>query len=137
MYDSRPLLIFTISRVGSMIYLLKQNICGRFLRDSNNIIGTLLSFIVFVVKLLCFVCDVRTICFRTKAELLCYYRTEQDPLSVSFSQVQNNLIHSVEQKVSRKVRYENSIAVSKSYQRKVFDYSRNVVFSLVKVRSQL
>ncbi|PSN33632.1 hypothetical protein C0J52_14255, partial [Blattella germanica] len=38
----------------------------------------------------------------TKAELLCYYRTEFDPVCVSFSQVQSNVIHSVEQKVSRK-----------------------------------
>uniref|UniRef100_A0A1B6D3B8 WD repeat-containing and planar cell polarity effector protein fritz n=1 Tax=Clastoptera arizonana TaxID=38151 RepID=A0A1B6D3B8_9HEMI len=38
----------------------------------------------------------------TRSELLCYYRTEFDPLCVAFSQVQPNLIHSVEQKVSRK-----------------------------------
>ncbi|KDR08346.1 WD repeat-containing and planar cell polarity effector protein fritz [Zootermopsis nevadensis] len=38
----------------------------------------------------------------TKAELLCFYRTEFDPVCVSFSQVQSNVIHSVEQKVSRK-----------------------------------
>lgn len=38
----------------------------------------------------------------TKFELLCYYRTEFDPVSVSFSCIQPNVIHSVEQKVSRK-----------------------------------
>uniref|UniRef100_A0A1B6M0F5 WD repeat-containing and planar cell polarity effector protein fritz n=1 Tax=Graphocephala atropunctata TaxID=36148 RepID=A0A1B6M0F5_9HEMI len=47
----------------------------------------------------------------TQTELLCYYRTEHDPLSVAFSQVQHNLIHSVEQKVSRKgeVTVENCV----------------------------
>nr|CAD7261206.1 unnamed protein product [Timema shepardi] len=39
----------------------------------------------------------------TKAGLVCYYRTEFDPVCVSFSHVQTNVIHSVEQKVSRKV----------------------------------
>lgn len=38
----------------------------------------------------------------TKAELLCYYRTEFDPVCVVFSQVQPNVINSVEQKISRK-----------------------------------
>ncbi|XP_067009691.2 WD repeat-containing and planar cell polarity effector protein fritz [Anabrus simplex] len=37
-----------------------------------------------------------------KMDLLCYYRTEFDPVCVSFSRVQSNVIHSVEQKVSRK-----------------------------------
>ncbi|XP_039284336.1 WD repeat-containing and planar cell polarity effector protein fritz isoform X2 [Nilaparvata lugens] len=37
-----------------------------------------------------------------KAELLCYYRTEFDPVCVVFSQVQPNVINSVEQKISRK-----------------------------------
>ncbi|XP_046664309.1 WD repeat-containing and planar cell polarity effector protein fritz isoform X2 [Homalodisca vitripennis] len=47
----------------------------------------------------------------TQTDLLCYYRTEHDPLSVAFSQVQPNLIHSVEQKVSRKgeVTVENCV----------------------------
>ncbi|XP_054264257.1 WD repeat-containing and planar cell polarity effector protein fritz-like [Macrosteles quadrilineatus] len=52
-----------------------------------------------------------------RAELLCFYRTEHDPLCVMFSQVQSNLIHSVEQKVSRKgeVTVENCVyEVSKS-----------------------
>ncbi|XP_071454800.1 WD repeat-containing and planar cell polarity effector protein fritz homolog [Hetaerina americana] len=37
-----------------------------------------------------------------KAELLCYYRTEFDPICVSFSQVEPGVIHTVEQRVSRK-----------------------------------
>jgi len=41
--------------------------------------------------------------FRTKLELLCYIRTEFDPLCITFDACDNNIIHSVEQKVSRKV----------------------------------
>ncbi|XP_063240270.1 WD repeat-containing and planar cell polarity effector protein fritz [Bacillus rossius redtenbacheri] len=37
-----------------------------------------------------------------RAELACYYRTEFDPVCVSFSRVQPSVIHSIEQKVSRK-----------------------------------
>lgn len=65
------------------------------------------------------------VCSRTKAELLCYYRTEQDPLCVSFSQVQNNLIHSVEQKVSRKVRHSKTFVKFK----KKFAIKNNTVRS--------
>lgn len=38
----------------------------------------------------------------TKVELLCFLRTEFDPLRVTFSTYHENIIHSVEQKVSRK-----------------------------------
>ncbi|XP_048505297.1 WD repeat-containing and planar cell polarity effector protein fritz isoform X2 [Athalia rosae] len=38
----------------------------------------------------------------TKVELICFLRTEFDPLCVTFSTYQENIIHSVEQKVSRK-----------------------------------
>lgn len=41
--------------------------------------------------------------FRTKLELLCYIRTEFDPLCITFDICDDNIIHSVEQKVSRKV----------------------------------
>jgi len=41
--------------------------------------------------------------FRTKLELLCYIRTEFDPLCIMFDACDDNIIHSVEQKVSRKV----------------------------------
>lgn len=41
--------------------------------------------------------------FRTKLELLCYIRTEFDPLCITFDACDDNIIHSVEQKVSRKV----------------------------------
>ncbi|XP_008470303.1 WD repeat-containing and planar cell polarity effector protein fritz [Diaphorina citri] len=37
-----------------------------------------------------------------KMELLCYYKTECDPLCVEFSHVRPNIIHSVEQKISRR-----------------------------------
>jgi len=40
---------------------------------------------------------------RTKLELLCYIRTEFDPLCIMFDACDDNIIHSVEQKVSRKV----------------------------------
>lgn len=40
--------------------------------------------------------------FRTKLELLCYIRTEFDPLCITFDACDDNIIHSVEQKVSRK-----------------------------------
>lgn len=45
--------------------------------------------------------------FRIKVELLCFLRTEFDPLCVTFSTYHENLIHSVEQKVSRKVNNSN------------------------------
>ncbi|XP_011869415.1 PREDICTED: uncharacterized protein LOC105562881 [Vollenhovia emeryi] len=38
----------------------------------------------------------------TKLELLCYIRTEFDPLCITFDACDDNVIHSVEQKVSRK-----------------------------------
>ncbi|GAB1868382.1 WD repeat-containing protein LOC51057-like protein [Camponotus japonicus] len=38
----------------------------------------------------------------TKLELLCYIRTEFDPLCITFDICDDNIIHSVEQKVSRK-----------------------------------
>ncbi|KAL0112775.1 hypothetical protein PUN28_012206 [Cardiocondyla obscurior] len=38
----------------------------------------------------------------TKLELLCYVRTEFDPLCITFDACDDNIIHSVEQKVSRK-----------------------------------
>ncbi|KYN42596.1 WD repeat-containing protein C2orf86 like protein [Trachymyrmex septentrionalis] len=38
----------------------------------------------------------------TKLELLCYIRTEFDPLCITFDACDDNIIHSVEQKVSRK-----------------------------------
>ncbi|KYQ50912.1 WD repeat-containing protein C2orf86 like protein [Trachymyrmex zeteki] len=38
----------------------------------------------------------------TKLELLCYIRTEFDPLCIMFDACDDNIIHSVEQKVSRK-----------------------------------
>ncbi|XP_033222813.1 WD repeat-containing and planar cell polarity effector protein fritz [Belonocnema kinseyi] len=38
----------------------------------------------------------------TKMELICYLRTEFDPLCITFNTFHENVIHSVEQKVSRK-----------------------------------
>ena len=38
-----------------------------------------------------------------KLELLCYYWTENDPICVKFSKLENNQIHTVEEKISRKV----------------------------------
>ncbi|XP_020291724.1 WD repeat-containing and planar cell polarity effector protein fritz [Pseudomyrmex gracilis] len=38
----------------------------------------------------------------TKLDLLCYIRTEFDPLCITFDAYDDNIIHSVEQKVSRK-----------------------------------
>uniref|UniRef100_A0A8D8QGW5 WD repeat-containing and planar cell polarity effector protein fritz n=1 Tax=Cacopsylla melanoneura TaxID=428564 RepID=A0A8D8QGW5_9HEMI len=37
-----------------------------------------------------------------KLELLCYYKTDSDPLCVEFSHVRPNVVHSVEQKISRR-----------------------------------
>lgn len=39
---------------------------------------------------------------RTKLELLAYYWTEHDPICVEFSKQQENQLHSIEQKISRK-----------------------------------
>nr|XP_034181788.1 WD repeat-containing and planar cell polarity effector protein fritz isoform X2 [Osmia lignaria] len=41
--------------------------------------------------------------FRAKLELICYIRSEFDPLCIMFDTSNDNIIHSVEQKVSRKV----------------------------------
>lgn len=40
---------------------------------------------------------------RTKLESICYYWTENDPISLEFSRTNQNQLHSVEQKISRKV----------------------------------
>lgn len=39
---------------------------------------------------------------RLKLELMCFYWTENDPISVEFSKFNENEVHSVEQKISRK-----------------------------------
>lgn len=39
---------------------------------------------------------------RLKLESMCYYWTENDPISVEFSRTNQNQLHSVEQKISRK-----------------------------------
>lgn len=48
---------------------------------------------------------------RLKLELLCFYWTENDPLTIVFSKFNENQIHSVEQKISRKgeVTIENCV----------------------------
>lgn len=40
---------------------------------------------------------------RTKLDLLCYYWTENDPINIEFSRMNQNQLRSVEQKISRKV----------------------------------
>lgn len=40
---------------------------------------------------------------RNKVDLLCYYWTENDPINVEFSKMNQNQLRSVEQKISRKV----------------------------------
>lgn len=40
---------------------------------------------------------------RIKLEAMCYYWTENDPISIEFSNIHHNQLHSVEQKISRKV----------------------------------
>ena len=56
-----------------------------------------LFFYVFI----CFHCS-------AKLELLCYLRTEFDPLSLIFHTNYDNVFHSLEQKISRKVSLDNS-----------------------------
>lgn len=51
---------------------------------------------------------------RTKLDLLCYYWTENDPINIEFSRMNQNQLRSVEQKISRKVG-GNSIHVSSLY----------------------
>lgn len=55
--------------------------------------------VCYVQKCVALIIDI----FRTKLELLCYIRTEFDPLCITFDICDDNIIHSVEQKVSRKV----------------------------------
>lgn len=45
---------------------------------------------------------------QTKLESLCYYWTENDPINVEFRTNQNQL-HSVEQKISRKVGLDDDV----------------------------
>lgn len=40
---------------------------------------------------------------RTKLESICYYWTENDPINIEFSRTNQSQLHSVEQKISRKV----------------------------------
>lgn len=58
----------------------------------------LIIYVRLLLKLFLFV-------FSSKLELICYLRTEFDPLSIIFSTNYDNVIHSLEQKVSQKVSY--------------------------------
>lgn len=48
---------------------------------------------------------------RNKIDLLCYYWTENDPINVEFSKLNQNQLRSIEQKISRKVIIHNNFKV--------------------------